>query len=116
MHEVEISVLCGDAKINCVVGGRHIPLDDGLGVGTVVGNGVDVDLLTFFVPDGLGIEYTHAAPLEFEIVDCEIGIRHKTAEGCLDGGSARGFAAELHSVEVDEIKDIGHLHLIEVDA
>ena len=93
---------------------RHVAVDVCLCVLAVGGDGVDVDLLLVAVPVDEGAECSHASVFEGEVVDVQVGVGSHLTEGCADEGVARGLAAEVDGVEVDEVEDIGHVDILQV--
>ena len=115
MHEIDVGLVGVDVEGDGVVRGRDEAVDVGIDAGTVVGLGVDVDLLLAVVPEHEGVERSHASALELEVVYVERGVGVGLVEERLDDGLARGSAAELYGIELHEVEDIGHLHFVEVD-
>ena len=50
VHEVEIGTSGMKTQVDVFAFGRHVAIDKGDGIGTVVGRGVDVNLLHLLVP------------------------------------------------------------------
>ena len=52
VHEGDGCALSLNGEVNVLMDGRHMAVDEGLGVWTVIGDGVDVYLLELLVPIG----------------------------------------------------------------
>ena len=75
---------------------------------------MDVDLFLLGVPAGVGIEHTHAAVLELEVVYLQVGGSVELLEEGGGGGAPCGLAAELYRVEVHEVENVVDFYLVEV--
>ena len=114
VHEVEVGAVGEDVEVDELACRRDIAVDMCLCVLAVGGDGVDVDLLLVAVPVDEGAERSHASVFEGEVVDAQVGVGSHLTEGCADEGVARGLAAEVDGVEVDEVEDIGHVDILQV--
>ena len=61
------------------------------------------------------MEHTHASVLELEVIDADVGIGGEFVEECASRSSSGSLAAEFDGVEIDEVEDVFHFHLIEID-
>ena len=79
VQEVDVCTASLDVEVDVVALWRHIAIDDGLCIGAVVGNGVDVDLFQLVVPVDGSSECTHTSVLKGELVDAEVGMHRRCA-------------------------------------
>ena len=114
MHEVDIGLMGVDIKGDGIVLGRYKAIDIRKDSRPVVGLGIDVNLLLLLVPEHEGMQDAHASPFKLEIVDIQAGMAVEIIKERLDDGLSRGFAAELHGIEIHQVQDILHLHLVQV--
>ena len=73
VHEVEVGAACRDAEVDIFFGGRHIALNIGHGLRSVVGCCVDVDLFLVLIPVDTGNEGAHPSVFKLEFIDGEVG-------------------------------------------
>ena len=116
LHEFDAGVVGIHREIDVVVLGRNKPFDDGFAVRLLIlGNGIDVDLSVLVVIGGVGMQRSHPATLEQEVVDIQLCVCGGVGEDVLDVCFSCGIACKLNTVEVDEVQDIAHINVFQVD-
>ena len=84
-----------------------------MGIGTIVGDGVDIDPP---VLDGdMSAERTHITFFKLEAIDLQLSVDGGLGEEFLHIGRARGHAVKLHRFEMDQVEDIGHVDIAQRD-
>ena len=114
VYELDVGTVGTDTQVDGVMHRRHVAVDEGICLSTVIGNGLDVNLFQFLVPTGMGIEHTHAPLFELEVADLQVGSGSELAEergGCR---TSCGLAAELYGMEIHEVEDIVDFYLVEI--
>ena len=92
VHEVEVGAVSRDAEVDILFGWRHIALNKGHGLRSVVGCGVDVDLFLVLVPVDPCSEDAHPSVFELEVIDSEVGKGIGFVEGRGEKSLARCLA------------------------
>ena len=80
VHEVDVGPMRVDGEVDGVVNRRDIAIDIGIGVWSVIGYSLNIDLFQFLIPLGVGMKHTHPSPFELEVADVEIGRGSKLVE------------------------------------
>ena len=115
VHEVEVGAAALDVEVDVFALGRHVAGDERQRLGAVIGGGLDVNLLLLLVPGYEGVERAHAALLELKVPDGEGSLNVRIVEGRGEGGPSGGQSREADGVEVDEVENVGHFHVVKVN-
>ena len=110
MHELDAGAIGFDSQVDVVMYGRYVAVDTGLGIRSVVGYSMYVNLLRFVVPVGKGMQHTHPSAFKLKFIYGQVGIGLELVKerpgACLTGS----FSAELNAVKVYQVEDISHLY------
>ena len=114
MHKLNAGAVGLDGQVDSVMYGRYVSVDARLGFGTIIGHGVDINLLCLVVPVGLGMKHTHSSTLKLEFIDIQVCICLEFIEKRPGACLTCGLAAELYAMEVYKIQNISHLYVAQV--
>ena len=112
LQELQSCVPGTNGQIDLMSCRRHEAFDERLCLIRFIGMGIDIDLLVLLVPVHRCIERSHPSFLEAELAYRQVSVGLGMMEDRLDASLTRGFAAEFHRMEVHEIQDVVHVHIL----
>lgn len=81
---------------------------------SVIGDGIDIELLLWLIPCNRGVEMSHTTVGKQKMVYLNLGVKLWFSKNSGEKSTSGGMSAESYSCEINQVKDIGDVDIFEV--